>query len=218
LDDRIRAETPDHPTAWPRAGGAIMVVDRHPLTRDSICELIAQAAQDLRVIGVASPDEVEAIDGTLAVLYNGNDRPPGDGRIAEDIDQLHRTLPGVPIALLAPAGGSSVERPGVRGQLPPSLTPDVLVAALRLILAGGSYFPPVDDAPSTPRRDPALAGLTQRESEVLTKLCQGKANKIIAYELAMSENTVKVHVYRIMKKLGATNRTEVVSMLQRMSH
>lgn len=204
-----------------------MVVDRHPLTRDSICELIGQAARDLRVIGAASPDEVETVDteavavdvarGALVILYNGNDRSPSDARVVDDVERLRRALPGAPIALLAPADDPPVEQMGLRGHVPPSLTPDVLVAALRLIMAGGSYFPPADDGPLTPRRGHALADLTQRESEVLTKLCQGKANKIIAYELAMSENTVKVHVYRIMKKLGAANRTEVVSMVQRMS-
>lgn len=200
-----------------------MVIDSHPLTRDSICDLIAQAARDLRVVSAASaddvaPDTVATINGALVVLYNGNDRPPCDARIAEDVERLRAAFPGAPIALLAPAGTVPADRMGLRGHIAPSLTPDVLVAALRLIMAGGSYFPPPENMPLTPPRGHALASLTQREGEVLTKLCQGKANKIIAYELAMSENTVKVHVYRIMKKLGAANRTEVVSMVQRMSN
>lgn len=49
---------------------------------------------------------------------------------------------------------------------------------------------------------------TPRQIAVLHRLRQGKANKIIAYELAMSESTVKVHVRNIMKKMSATNRTE----------
>lgn len=199
--------------------GTVMVVDRHPLTRHGMCELIAAAAHDLRAIGVAAPQEATATDGATVVLYNANHLPPSDARIVADLECLRRTLPDVPITVLSSlaAPAADAARLGLRGQLLPSFTPDVLVAALRLIIAGGSYFPPADDAPPPPRRDlgRALADLTLREAEVLTKLCQGKANKIIAYELDMSENTVKVHVYRIMKKLGASNRTEVVSMVQR---
>jgi DNA-binding NarL/FixJ family response regulator len=56
-------------------------------------------------------------------------------------------------------------------------------------------------------------GFTLRETEVLSHLQQGKANKTIAYELNMALSTVKVHVRNIMKKLSATNRTQVVASL-----
>jgi DNA-binding NarL/FixJ family response regulator len=56
--------------------------------------------------------------------------------------------------------------------------------------------------------DEERRGLTHREEEVLTLLREGKPNKLIAYELRMSENTVKVHVCRIIKKLHVMNRTE----------
>jgi DNA-binding NarL/FixJ family response regulator len=55
----------------------------------------------------------------------------------------------------------------------------------------------------------ALRRLTPRESEVLARLRQGKPNKIIAHELQITENTVKVFVRRILMKLDASNRTEV---------
>ena len=58
---------------------------------------------------------------------------------------------------------------------------------------------------------------TTRQTSVAKALRQGKANKIIAYELNMCESTVKVHVRHIMKKLGATNRTEVAYKLSDMA-
>jgi DNA-binding NarL/FixJ family response regulator len=58
-------------------------------------------------------------------------------------------------------------------------------------------------------------GFTRREAQVLEQLQQGKANKVIAYELNISESTVKVHVRNIMKKLHATNRTQVAFLAQR---
>ncbi len=58
-------------------------------------------------------------------------------------------------------------------------------------------------------------GFTCREAEVVRLLRQGKPNKIIAFELSISESTVKVHIRNIMKKLNATNRTQVVFLIQK---
>ena len=55
---------------------------------------------------------------------------------------------------------------------------------------------------------------TARQTAVLNVLCKGKANKIIAYELCMCESTVKVHVRNIMKKLKATNRTQIAYLVR----
>ena len=54
-----------------------------------------------------------------------------------------------------------------------------------------------------------IEGFTQRQSQILDCLQRGMANKLIAYELNMCESTVKVHIRNIMKKLNATNRTQV---------
>ena len=59
---------------------------------------------------------------------------------------------------------------------------------------------------------------TPREIEVLHRLRQGLQNKIIAYELGISESTVKVHLRNVMKKLHASNRTQVAFMLRRLPH
>ena len=57
--------------------------------------------------------------------------------------------------------------------------------------------------------EPLIEGFTQRQAEILDCLRRGMANKLIAYELDMCESTVKVHIRHIMKKLNATNRTQV---------
>ena len=62
------------------------------------------------------------------------------------------------------------------------------------------------------------ASFTPREIEVLHRLRQGLQNKIIAYELGISESTVKVHLRNVMKKLNASNRTQVAFMLRRLPH
>jgi two-component system, NarL family, response regulator YdfI len=110
-------------------------------------------------------------------------------------------------------------RAGVRAVLPGDVSQQQLVAALRAAADGllivhpadaGSVFPPV--APAS-RPVPELAvTLTPREREVLQMLAGGLANKEIASRLAISEHTVKFHVTSILGKLGATSRTEAVSI------
>lgn len=104
---------------------------------------------------------------------------------------------------------------GARGYIPTSLFLDIAVEALRLVRAGGVYFPvsPVLHGmrapPPPPKTEPTFRNLTPKEAAVTEMIRQGKPNKTIAYELNMCETTVKVHVRNIMKKLRARNRTHV---------
>jgi DNA-binding NarL/FixJ family response regulator len=126
---------------------------------------------------------------------------------------------------------------GVRGFFPITIPVEVAIAGLRLVLAGGVYRPlPIvgqNSAPSlntiTEHPDvPELSGiherngattlvperamidLTPREQHVLEALQLGLPNKLIAVRLNLSENTVKMHIQRIMRKCSAHNRTEAV--------
>jgi DNA-binding NarL/FixJ family response regulator len=106
---------------------------------------------------------------------------------------------------------------GARGFIPtPSTTIEMVIEIIRLVSAGGTFVPPSGlrlgkvDWEGTPRATISGYEFTSREMAVLDRLALGKANKIIAHELKMSESTVKVHIKSIMTKLKATNRTEVV--------
>lgn len=134
---------------------------------------------------------------------------------------------------------------GVRGYIPTTFNPRVAVEAMRLVHAGGTFVPAsalkqcgnghrriggeggdagepaapaaVEAAPpaGTGNGETLLRELTPRQREVLRLLCEGKPNKIIAHALHMQEGTVKVHVRQIMKKLKATNRTQVAFLANR---
>ena len=104
----------------------------------------------------------------------------------------------------------------VRGYVPTSLSIAVAMQAIELACAGGVYVPAssliaahrLQESPSTAvQKSNGL--FTARQAAVVEALQRGKPNKIIVYELKMRESTVKVHVRKIMKKLHATNRTEV---------
>jgi DNA-binding NarL/FixJ family response regulator len=104
---------------------------------------------------------------------------------------------------------------GVRGYIPTASTPiELALQIIRLVRAGGTFVPPSGLSPL--RSDKGLTSqvtidrrFTPRQMAVLDHLTLGKANKIIAYELSMSESTVKVHIRNRMKKMNASNRTEV---------
>jgi DNA-binding NarL/FixJ family response regulator len=105
---------------------------------------------------------------------------------------------------------------GADGFMPADISLEVAAHALRLVLAGGQYFPAETLLAARKSKEepqssaPGPRGMfTRRQVAVIDALRRGKANKIIAYELSMCESTVKVHVRNIMKKLNAKNRTEV---------
>ena len=127
-------------------------------------------------------------------------------------------------------------RAGAKGFIPASIEPDVVIQALTFIMGGGTFFPPevllelrgqrspggaedeaADHGGPTMHEPNAVGGdpqggrsgqLTLRQLDVFALLRQGKSNKMIARELGMREATVKVHVRQIMRKLGASNRTQ----------
>jgi DNA-binding NarL/FixJ family response regulator len=107
----------------------------------------------------------------------------------------------------------------VRGYVPTSLSLNVAAHAVELVRAGGVFVPASSliAAHRAPEETVTPKGLfTARQAAVVDALRRGKANKIIAYELNMRESTVKVHVRNIMKKLHATNRTEVAYLATRL--
>jgi DNA-binding NarL/FixJ family response regulator len=101
---------------------------------------------------------------------------------------------------------------GARGYIPTSLPFNVAVEAVRLVKAGGTFVPAGSFVHDHHEKQPASKTsvlLTERQMKVVEEIRLGKANKQIAYELNMSEHTVKVHLRHIMRKLKARNRTEV---------
>jgi DNA-binding NarL/FixJ family response regulator len=106
---------------------------------------------------------------------------------------------------------------GLRAYLPGAMPLDIVKDALAFVMIGGTFFPPeaflsrnTSLAAERTRRfkSAALSELTARQIQVLEHLRCGQSNKLIARNLRIEEATVKVHVRHIMRKLGASNRTE----------
>ena len=150
------------------------------------------------------------------------------GASVNDPDAAHdhpagRHMGRIPLVLLSDRDAleevvDAIEH-GVRGYIPTSLEPSEAAAAVHCVEAGGTFVPAsalieVAQHRQNSRGRRSRMGelpqhLTPREGEVLARLRQGKPNKIIAHELQITENTVKVFVRRILTKLDASNRTQV---------
>lgn len=107
---------------------------------------------------------------------------------------------------------------GTHGFILKSEEPHVFAAALRLVLSGGIYFPVSvlghrsASSPTSTRAPRPLHAITERQKEVLGLVAAGCANKEIAWQLKLTEGTVKLHVAAILRALGASNRTQAVSI------
>ena len=144
------------------------------------------------------------------------------------LSQLREKFPGIPVVVVSafdqPEFVTRAIDAGAMGFIPKTSSTQILLNALRLVLSGGVYLPPellrrhdsippaAPQLPTSPAqlRDPREFGLTERQSQVLTLLVQGKPNKIICRELNLAEGTVKIHVTAILKALSVTNRTQAV--------
>lgn len=114
----------------------------------------------------------------------------------------------------------SAFKAGAWGHLPMTSSVEVMAAALRLIMAGGAYFPALH-ATRLPGEKGALAAsaagsISERQRQVLAEIEQGRSNKEIAARFGISVATVKLHVQAIFKALGARNRTEAAKLARQL--
>ncbi len=114
---------------------------------------------------------------------------------------------------------------GLHGFIPKSLSDDRIISALKDILAGKNFVPPVTVAkavnvpPSVPSSQSAgavMEGLTPRQRDVLAGIVRGLANKEIARELDIAEGTVKIHLAALFSHFDVRNRTELATRAQRL--
>ena len=160
---------------------------------------------------------------TSAVILVGGEGLAKNVELRTDFNRINKTLSDTPILLLTDdfdaADVAEAMSMGAKGYLTSSVSIDLLVQVLRVLIVGGMAFPaisgsgaaPAPQLPPNPRSGTAqglsIDLFTPRELQVLAALGEGKPNKIIAYDFSICETTVKVHVSHIMRKLKATNRT-----------
>lgn len=194
-------------------GRAITVIDGSAFLRECIRRSL-QSAFNLRVLTYsdASDFQKNKTEESSIIIFSYGPNIDKD-EFADSLAKLREIEPDASIIVLGCRLDlvEAAVRAGVRGYIPVTLEFQVVIRAVRVILAGGTYMPldsllvpaPIEELHET------TVTLTSREISVIRAIRLGKSNKIIAYNLGMTENTVKVHVRHIMSKLKAKNRTEI---------
>src|SRR5262245_44649722 len=204
-----------------------LVVDDHALIREAMRSVLKELCDDATILEAASARQAADLveqHSDLSLILLDLKLPDRDG--IEMLGDLREHYPATSVVMLSAFSDrdnvvSALDN-GAMGFIPKAESREVLLGALRLILAGGTYIPPdvlargstVATPPdmSTPQRRPLPAdlGLTERQVDVLALMMQGKSNKLICRALDLAEPTVKNHVSAILKALDVTNRTEAV--------
>jgi DNA-binding NarL/FixJ family response regulator len=205
----------------------LLIVDDHAILREGLVALLQQFEQGANVLQASDTTEglrlAEAHPDLDAVFLDLN--MPDQGGM-EIIPIFARRCPQLPVIVLSSSEGPSDVRlalkSGAFGYVPKSASPRNILSALRLVLSGEIYIPPLmlDLGPVVTDGSGRVAPeagerLTERQTEVLRQLCRGLSNKEISRALDLSEKTTKSHITAIFKALSVVNRTQAASAARR---
>ena len=193
-----------------------LVIDDHPLLREIVPAMLKKALGEVVVAAEATLEagiaRAAAEPPDLVLLDLGL---PGCVGI-DSISRFRMEFPQMPVVVLS----GNCDRQsivgaldaGAAGYIPKTSKPEVMIAALKFIAAGGTYVPPevLEDAKPAPRRRGGHLNLTERQNDVLRLMLKGYSNERIATELAIAPNTVKQHAHAIFVQLGVSTRAEAV--------
>lgn len=149
----------------------------------------------------------------------------------EAIEKIHKDLPDTPIIILSAVFDKEIVQKtldiGAAGYIPKTSSRDIIISAVNLVLSGGVYIPAellynseqseldilksVENLTSNQDTKGDASILSPRQIDVLKLIAKGESNKQIAFELGLSEGTVKLHVTAILKVLNVYNRTGAVA-------
>ncbi len=190
----------------------IVVADDHPLFRAALRSAVDKAAPGAEVVECASLAEAKAamVAGPVDLLLL--DLKLSDSEGMAGLAAVRAEQPTVPVAVVSASEDAPVVRHalglGAAGFIPKSSSLPQMVEAIAAILAGDSW------APDVPEADDDLAGrvasLTPSQLRILEGLKAGRLNKQIAFDLGVSEATIKAHLTSVFRKLGVQNRTQAV--------
>lgn len=231
LDQFITGKAAKESSNGEAPNSALLLLDGRTLDRECLAQCLVMHGVDMEILAFGSIDEwrkdKDRHRPLAAILLSIGGRKVTDSSIGSEIADLAKEFHPVPVVVLSDAEElAQILKAldcGARGYVPSSIGFDVCVEAVNLARAGGIFVPASSILAIGKfmdlggERAPPMAGIfTQRQTEVIRALRRGKANKTIAYELNLRESTVKAHIRSIMKKLKATNRTEVAYKLSEM--
>jgi DNA-binding NarL/FixJ family response regulator len=204
---------------------SFLIVDDHPLFLEALQSALEfgfpGAKVDVAETICSAREKLDSHQFSLVLL----DLKMPDTNGFEGLVQIRNHCPRNPIAVISAVTGSDVVHKvksfGADGFICKNQCKQNILDSVESLLSGAHCFPVAGDAPHSaagPHADDVvgrLRQLTPQQFKVLTRVCEAKLNKQIAYELGVTETTIKAHVTLIFKKLGVHSRTQAVLLLQR---
>lgn len=195
-----------------------MIADDHPLFRGAMREAISGLLEKVDITEAGTFDDVvELLSGDVDLVLLDLAMPGVRG--FSGLMYMRAQYPSVPVIVVSanddPAAIRRCMEFGASGFIPKTLGVDTMRAAISRVLSGGVWTPPDVDLSAGADFEAAelmgrMASLTAQQVRVLMMLSEGLLNKQIAYQLGVSEATVKAHVSAILQKLGVESRTQAV--------
>jgi DNA-binding NarL/FixJ family response regulator len=198
----------------------LVIADDHPLFRDALRQTVSSVAPAAKIEEAGSFDDLTALleqDGDVDLILLDLTMPGTSG--FSGLIYLRAQYPAVPVVVVSASDdGATIRRSldfGASGFIPKRFGVDTLRDAILKVLDGNVWVPPDTDLsaavdPEMTRLRDRLVTLTPQQVRVLMMLSEGLLNKQIAYELGVSEATIKAHVSAILQKLGVESRTQAV--------
>lgn len=199
----------------------LIIADDHPLFRDALrraAEVLLPDAHILEADSVAALQSLLEREPDTDLLLLDLHMPGATGFSGLVFVRAHH--PSVPVIVVSgneePQVMKRAMAHGASAYIPKSSSTDRMREAIQAVLNGDTWLPPevsaLEHRLSTDEADIArrVRELTPQQFRVLMMLADGLLNKQIAYELGVSEATIKAHMTAILKKLGASNRTQAV--------
>jgi DNA-binding NarL/FixJ family response regulator len=192
--------------------GRVIIADDHPLFRSALAHAVGKVWPVAAIIEASSAAEARAAlaEGTAEALLL--DLHMADSTGLSVLMDLRQDYPALPIVIVSaseePRVAAAAAQLGAAGFIPKSASLDAMREGLAAVQGGDTWFP---ESGAVQDDDLArIASLTPAQRRILGAIRQGLLNKQIAYELTISEATVKAHITAILRKLGVGSRTQAV--------
>ena len=197
----------------------VLLADDHPLFRTALTTAVRRVR----------PDAAIAEADTLAAALSALKADPHVSLVLLDLKMpdcegfaglltLRAEHPAAPVVVVSASEDADTVRKalafGASGFVPKSTPLEVMVEALAAVLDGDLWAPEVEDPPVGQTMEARIASLTPAQLRILVGLQKGRLNKQIAYDMGVTEATVKAHMTAIFRKLGVQNRTQAVIAAQ----
>lgn len=206
--------------------GSVLVIDDHPLYCDALANAIGGifGTEDVRS-ATCLTDGLRLLNGRYSPDLILLDLNLPDVAGLNGFMRIKDRIPDVPVIVISASSSEKMIQAllsaGAAGFIPKDLPRQAFSEAIRTVCEGKVYAPPGIRRLGAPREDTAVTeiferieGLSPQQCRILNLICMGKANKQIAYELALAEATVKAHITALLRRLGVRNRTQAALLIK----